>query len=124
MLGAGEAQYLGTDLELLVAAVVAATGAHVERGLEIPRVCEFDVLATEFLPLRRTVVEAKSGDTGVGDVFKFESQKPFLDAARAAMVVPDGAKAEMGVMATWGGIVSQFEQPKARLTHLRHTGRS
>ncbi len=90
------------DLERLIAAIIAAAAWYVERSLEIPMLCEADVIATCFDPLARRMVEAKSGKCGASDAFKFESQRRFLDIDEGAMVVPSAAPAEMDEVAAWG----------------------
>ena len=90
------------DLERLVAAVIAADAWYVERSLEIPMLCEADVIGTRFATMTRRMVEAKSGKCGASDAFKFESQRRFLDIDEGAMTVPSGAPVEMDEVAAWG----------------------
>lgn len=92
------------DLERLIAAILAADRWYVERSLELPGLCEADVIGTRFNPMQRRMIEAKSGKKlGASDAFKFESQRRFLDISAAAMVVPLGAPKEMDEVASWGG---------------------
>ena len=90
------------DLERLVAAVMAADAWYVERSLEIPMLCEADVIGTRFATMTRRMVEAKSGKCGASDAFKFESQRRFLDIDEGAMAVPTTAPPEMDEVASWG----------------------
>lgn len=94
--------YRDKDLERLIAAVLAADGWYVERSLEIPRLCEADVIGTRLTTMTRRLAEAKSGKCGASDAFKFESQRRFLDIDEGAMVVPLSAPAEIDVVAKWG----------------------
>jgi hypothetical protein len=94
--------YKDKDLERLIAAVIAADVWYVERSLDLPGLCELDVVGTRFTPMQRRMVEAKSGKCGASDAFKFESQRRFLDIDDGAMVVPTTAPPEMDDVATWG----------------------
>lgn len=90
------------DLERLVAAIIAADGWYLERSLDLPGLCELDVVASRFAPMHRRMVEAKSGKCGASDAFKFESHRRFLDIDEGAMVVPKVAPSEMDDVASWG----------------------
>jgi hypothetical protein len=94
--------YRDKDLERLIAAVIAADGWYVERSLEIPMLCEADVIGTRLSTMTRRLAEAKSGKCGASDAFKFESQRRFLDIDAGAMVVPSSAPREIDVVGTWG----------------------
>jgi hypothetical protein len=99
---AAAATYRDKDLERLIAAVMAADAWYVERSLEIPMLCEADVIGTRFSTMTRRMVEAKSGKFGAADAFKFESQRRFLDIDEGAMVIPSGAQQEIDHVADWG----------------------
>jgi hypothetical protein len=107
---------LEKDLERLIAAVLAANAWYVERSLELPGLCEADVIGTRFQPMERRMVEAKSGkNIGASDSFKFESQRRFLDIDHGAMSVPHAAPKEMDEVAKWGEFAilrSDLTRPK------------
>jgi hypothetical protein len=72
--------YRDKDLERLIAAVIAADGWYVERSLEIPMLCEADVIGTRLSTMTRRLAEAKSGGWSIPDsnVFERHAQRPSL----------------------------------------------